>query len=64
MAEYQGLWNDVALLDEDIFDSDFDPLIATERAMMAEIGRGAFIPADATAFIVEFICRRTETRAS
>jgi hypothetical protein len=58
MAEYWELWND------DDWDSDFSPLIATERAMMAKIGRGAFIPADATAFIVEFICRMTETRAS
>ena len=32
----------------------------TYIAMMAEIGRGAFIPADATAFYVEFICRRTK----
>jgi hypothetical protein len=63
MAEYQGLWNDVGLPDE-TFDSDFSALIATTRAMMAEIGRGAFIPTDATAFIVEFICRMTETRAS
>jgi hypothetical protein len=64
MAEYQGLWNDVGLLHEANFDSDFSPLIATYNAMMAEIGRGAFIPADATAFIVEFICRSGETRAS
>jgi hypothetical protein len=30
----------------------------TYDAMMAEIDGGAFIPADATAFFVEFICRR------
>jgi hypothetical protein len=57
MAEYHDLWYDG-------LDSDFSALIATKRAMMAEIGRGAFIPTDATAYIVEFICRSTETRAS
>ena len=57
MAEYWDLWCDG-------WDGDLSHPIATERAMMAEIGRGAFIPADATAFIVEFICRMTETRAS
>jgi len=62
MSEYQGLWNDVGLVAD--FDSDFSPLVATYNAMMAEIGRGAFLPADAIAFIVEFICRRTGTRAS
>jgi hypothetical protein len=62
MSEYQGLWNDVGLIAN--FDSDFSPLIATYNAMMAEIGQGAFLPADATAFLVEFICRRTGVRAS
>jgi hypothetical protein len=36
----------------------------TYIAMVAEIGRSAFIPADATAFCVEFICRRTKPRGS
>jgi hypothetical protein len=42
MAEYQGLWNDVGLLHEANFDSDFSPLIAPYNAMMAEIGPGRF----------------------
>ena len=57
MAEYQGLW-------DGRFDDSFSRVSAIGEAMMAEIGRGTFTPIDATAFIVEFICRTTGTRPS
>jgi hypothetical protein len=46
MAEYLDLWYAGR-------DGNLSQPMAIERAMMAEIGRGAFIPTDATAFIVE-----------